>query len=211
MCDYTFAGKSAAAHRSANQPKGLRFSVDRGQPGEESQVTASPAPWKCFWTMSNPHHANPACVLADILYHFHVRRGRNRLRPSDGHPHGPRPAILDEACIQKGARSVAPGRGASAIDRRAQNLAQAVRIIATARGPEFVRALAPSCGASDGEFRRGRGLPLAPVAPTMETDLAGRPYMALSNRAGCQSFFCALSAILRAASLIAPLALPTAF
>jgi hypothetical protein len=38
-----------------------------------------------------------------------------------------------------------------------------------------------------------------------------RPYMALSNLAGCQSFFCALSAILRATSLIAPLALPTAF
>ena len=51
--------------------------------------------------------------------------------------------------------------------------------------------------------------PLDRLLPPTPTSLAG--LLALSNLAGCQSFFCALSAILRAASLIAPLALPTAF
>ena len=37
------------------------------------------------------------------------------------------------------------------------------------------------------------------------------PAFGTEQLAGCQSFFCALSANLRAAPLIAPLALPTAF
>jgi hypothetical protein len=48
------------------------------------------------------------------------------------------------------------------------------------------------------------------VARGSKADPAGRP-LAKASIAGYHSFFCALSAILSATSLIAPLALPTAF
>ena len=77
-------------------------------------------------------------ALADMRHRFHIRRGRDHLRPTDRRLYGPRPRDFLTRAGSRSAVGRAIGRAGSrsavgrAIGRRrAQILAQAVRIIAT--------------------------------------------------------------------------------
>jgi hypothetical protein len=121
-------------------------------------------------------------------------------------------ARLESTAFASDRRAASSNRRVTSASGRPMSLAIRFRDGALVR----TRYHAPRRGI-DRLFPVCRSVPAAVIAvagrlllPRWRPTSLGRP-LALSNLDCCQSFFCALSAILPATSFIAPLALPTAF